>query len=157
MNRFFLLLITIVLCIQTSCKHDKADSLSFRSVSFTGCNQVKSGSAASKSNDCIKYQLIDNKYLKIFRSNVSFNCATDSLILNINQTSNFISITETGHFLRAANCDCLHDFEYTIGPLNQKSYTILINEEHGGKMTYFIDFTKGTEWEYCETRIGYPW
>jgi hypothetical protein len=51
----------------------------------------------------------------------------------------------------------LHSFEYTIGPLDSKSYTIVINEESGGKMTFDIDLAKLNEGEYCEERTGYPW
>ncbi len=147
----------IALCIQNSCEKNTPDSLSVRSILYTGCNKLKSDHATSKSDDCIKYQFIDNKYLKISRSNVSFNCATDSLGIDLNQKNNSIVITETGRFSRAANCNCLNDFEYTIGPLDQKSYAISIHEDHGGSMTFYIDLTKNTEGEYCETRTGYPW
>ena len=156
-NKF--LLISIILFSSCTKEDDKttliSDPPTIDNISHTGCKKLKSSNLVTQ--DCVNYEVYNNNYLKINRTNVAFNCCIDSVIVEIIENQNYyITIKETEN-AAPCNCNCLYDLEYIIGRLNYGIYTINIIEQYADTMTFTIDFNSSTIGEYCEDRTGYPW
>lgn len=134
-----IVIFSCLLGLVVACKKDKGNELEIRSVVFYGCTKNKAANDGIATAGCANFSIDSRRYLKINRTNVKLNCGVDSLILNMDHSSNSISIYETGKANPPAYCNCYMSFDYTIGPLNKSNYEINIHSAAGDIISFIIN------------------
>jgi hypothetical protein len=121
------LAITILLLLNACGKTDKelnVQSISFQSPSLPG-------------KDTTLFEVHDNGFLTIYHTNVDFYASVDSLDVSLSSDGSTIWISEIPYYhVCPSNTYCRdthheYDLVYTIGPLERKTYGIVINNQPG--------------------------
>ncbi len=128
------LLLILIPFLLYSCEKE-SDTLGVQSFSYSGCTHT----GISGMKDSTQYQILNNRYLKINRTNVVYNCGLDSINVSLSNEGNTVWISEIGYIGLPANCKCGIDLEYTIGPFEPKTYLILINGNPGKSITFSLN------------------
>ncbi|MGM0407864.1 MAG: hypothetical protein ACQERU_07755 [Bacteroidota bacterium] len=118
-----------------SCKkiNDSVTEPIVKSLTFTDC---LTGSYQSTPNpSCLILQAIEGNYLQIQHQKTMFCCGTEQIdiITEIKEDTIYIEEVDLGPF---TYCYCWHDIDFTIGPLDHKSYTFQLL---GCETSYYRD------------------
>ena len=117
-------------------------------VFYSGCKDVSMKSASEKKAS-VTLKTVDSNYLEVQHFDAVFNCAFDSLAIDVDVDNNVINIKEI-HVNPNAFCTCNYDIEYKIGPLEYGTYSINIldESEDQNEVSFEFEFTENTEMTY---------
>jgi hypothetical protein len=143
MKKYILLLTTVLVLCFIQCDKEKTnttDTVNVTSLSFTACNLVTKSTGTEAPSMQLTGQT-DNRLL-IRLTNTEFCCGTDSVSIDcsIKENDIHIVITDLGPY---THCFCPHDLEFSIGALDQGSYSLTLMESENAYLrdTFIVAFS----------------
>ena len=166
MKKNLLLLAFIAVCsILPSCSSDDAeDSIKLRNHTESGCKDI---SAVSNTSQFDGQSMRSQKYmdltervslkgnskgmLNVFHENTTFTCEA-KFNISINVSGNTIIICEDAP--PSTNCICLYDLTSEVGPLENKTYTLIIKDNNATVCTHQFHYSKTLEESFNISKEG---
>ena len=124
-----------------SCEQEETmTKVSVDQITYGDC---KTGNLKSTDSERIEYKTVDNNYLQFNHINAVFNCEPGELIVNVEIINDRIIIEEREE-QALANCICLYDLCYRIGPMNYDKYLLTIRHDGANYAEFSIKFNSST-------------
>ncbi|MBQ9230201.1 MAG: hypothetical protein IJ190_03360 [Prevotella sp.] len=99
---------------------------SLRVYAASGCkfHARPDGTRGPSHEQCVEYKALADGYLSLNHVNVGFNCDPGQIITNVYINGDTIEVVEREE-RSGADCVCFYDLYSEVGPLEDKSYTIV--------------------------------
>lgn len=86
----------------------------------------------------------ENGFWSVKHINAMFNCSPDKLITDVAINGFTIEINENKEGY-GANCLCLYDLNYKIGPIAHGKHTVILNKMGAEYYRFSIDYTTSVD------------
>lgn len=131
----------VVVLLLTSCEgiHDLI-KLKIDKITYGDC---KTDVTKSAGTERIEFSTVDKNYLEIKHINAMFNCEPGRLLVSVSRENNTIFVDENEEY-PIANCICLYDLCYRIGPMDYGHYNIEFQRDRSLYASLSVDFNSKT-------------
>lgn len=153
-NLLFLFAAMVACCMMMSCSSDNSDdnsnNIKLRNHTESGCKNLASLPYSSQSGKQQSKMQFDNAVervslkgnnsgiLSVFHENAVFTCEAD-FTLSADVSGNTIIVNEDAP--PSTNCICCYDLTSEIGPLDNKTYTLIIKNNNAIVWTHQFDYS----------------
>lgn len=153
-----LALAVVAISIFEGCSDSNGDDstrMAIQQLAFTGCKTNGTDAGAAKAalpqGETLTYNGTDKGTLHICHNDMYINCASDKVDTKASISEGTIVVTETENSADA-NCVCLSDIEYELGPLKEgKSYHLVLKRGVAGMGAHQI---AATDFVYSKSLKG---
>lgn len=139
----FLLILTIALI---SCKKEfPKDALAIKNLSVDGCKSIEDDAKGDNPfpSEYITLETVDDFYIHFNHINGIFNCDPGQINVSIDISSTIITINEN-ETKAGADCMCPYDVVFSLGPLEYRTYTIILQKNGGDFKEFSLDYNRST-------------
>jgi hypothetical protein len=142
MRANFLSVIFILFLANTSCDNTDfpSDEFSAQEINYGDCKPVKK----STTEEYLILTSSEDFYLEIKHVNSWFNCSPGQIMVDASFEGNNISINEYSTD-NSANCICPYDLSFMLGPLQYRTYNLIVKRGDFEIVNVEIEFKKNLD------------
>lgn len=136
-------LVVILVAALAACKEEvPVNEFALSSFVFSGCNYEKQ--MAVYGQQSVEYRYAEENRLFLKHNDVYFNCCQSENNLQVDSrlVGDSIIVSEYEKVPGMCKCICPYDMECTVGPLQEKQYSVIVKTGEIESFSFRIDFDK---------------